>query len=369
MSTLLKDIYSLVFYNNLADVLNELLPEFDKKQFTRLIFDKEWESKELKERMKHTSSVLNKFFPVDFAEAAELITTAIHLLRKKGIKEQTIEFMFFPDYIETYGINHYDISVKTIEQVTQFTSCEYAVRPFIIMYGDKMIKQMLRWSQHESHHVRRLASEGSRPRLPWAIALPELKKNPLPLLPILESLKQDSSEYVRRSVANSLNDIAKDNPHVVISIAKQWKGISKETDAIIKHGCRTLLKKGHPEILKYYKLSDKADIGISGFKIKNNNVKIGDYMNFSFSLQNREHTKQNLRLEYAIHFLLQNGMHYKKVFKISERILKPGEKLSFEKRHSFKIITTRKYYPGLHKLSVIVNGQELKTGKFELKKK
>jgi 3-methyladenine DNA glycosylase AlkC len=277
--------------------------------------------------------------------------------------------MFFPDYIETYGINHFDISVKTIEQLTQFTSCEFAVRPFILQYGDKMIKQMLQWSQHKSHHVRRLASEGSRPRLPWAIALPELKKNPLPLLPILENLKQDNSEYVRRSVANNLNDIAKDNPAIVIQIAKKWKGISKETDAIIKHGCRTLLKKGHPEILKYYKLNDKADIGISGFKIKNNKVKIGDYLNFSFSLQNMEHIKQNLRLEYAIYYLLQNGAHYKKVFKISERQLKPGEKLSVEKRHSFKIITTRKYYPGLHKLSVIVNGQELKTGKFELKKK
>jgi 3-methyladenine DNA glycosylase AlkC len=232
-----------------------------------------------------------------------------------------------------------------------------------------MMQQMLQWSLHKSHHVRRLASEGSRPRLPWAIALPELKKNPQSVLPILENLKQDGSEYVRRSVANSLNDIAKDNPDVVINIAKKWKGISSETDAIIKHGCRTLLKKGHPAILKYYQLNDKADISISGLKLKSNSVKIGEYLGFSFTLQNNEKIKQNIRLEYAVYFLLQNGDHYKKVFKISERLLQPGEKLSFEKRHSFKIVTTRKYYTGPHKLSVIVNGKELKTGKFELKKK
>lgn len=369
MSYLLKDIYSPSFYNRFSDAVKEVYPPFNKQHFLQLIFDNQWEDRELKDRMKHTSAVLHKFFPDDFSKAAGLITAIIQHLRKQGIKENSIEYMFFPDYIETYGIHHFDISVKTIEEVTQFTSCEFAVRPFIIKYGERMMQQMLRWSKHQSHHVRRLASEGSRPRLPWAIALPELKKNPAPVLPILENLKQDNSEYVRRSVANNLNDIAKDNPDIVLQVAKKWKGISKETDAIIKHGCRTLLKKGHPEILKYFKLNDKADITISGFKINANSIKVGDYLHFSYTLQNKEKTKQSVRLEYAIYFLLQNGSHYKKVFKISERRLNPGEKLPIEKRHSFKVITTRKYYPGLHKLSVIINGREVKTGKFELHKK
>lgn len=366
MSYLLKDIYSPSFYDIFSNVIEEVYPGFDKEKFVQLIFDKNWKNRELKDRMKHTSFVLNKFFPEDFPKAAELIISIKNQLKAKGIKENTIEFMFFPDYIETYGINHLPESAKAIEQVTQFTSCEFAVRPFIIRYGERIMQQMFQWSLHKNEKVRRLASEGSRPRLPWAIALPELKKNPLPVLPILENLKQDSSEYVRRSVANNLNDIAKDNPGVVIQIAKKWKGISKETDALIKHGCRTLLKKGHPEILKYYKLSSEADIQISNFKLHSPEVAIGNYLNFSFALHNKEQKKQQVRLEYAVHYLLQNGTHYRKVFKISERLLMPGEKLSIEKRHPFKIITTRKFYTGLHKLSVIVNGQDLKTAKFYL---
>jgi 3-methyladenine DNA glycosylase AlkC len=369
MSNLLKDIYSASFYDKLADVLKDVIPQFNKHQFTRFIFDKHWKDRELKERMKHTSFVLNRFLPGDFEEAAVLIGQIIQQLKKKGIKENSIEYMFFPDYIEKFGISHFDISVKLMEQVTQFTSCEYAVRPFIIRYGSRMFRKMEQWSTHKSHHVRRLASEGSRPRLPWAIALPELKKNPQPILNILENLKQDSSAYVRRSVANSLNDIAKDNPAIVIRMANTWKGISPETSALIKHGCRTLLKKGHPEILKYYKLNVNANIRISGFKLKNERVKTGEYQHFSFTIENRERNRQNTRLEYAVYFLLANGSHYRKVFKIKELVMKPGEKLKAEKSHSFKIITTRKYYTGPHKIAVIVNGQELKSGHFELLEK
>ncbi|MGY0037975.1 DNA alkylation repair protein [Pedobacter sp. NJ-S-72] len=133
--------------------------------------------------------------------------------------------------------------------ITQFISCEFAVRPFLAKYGGQMMIRMEKWSLHESHKVRRLASEGSRSRLPWAMAVPGLKKDPSPILPILENLKNDPSEWVRKSVANNLNDISKDHPEIVIAIANRWKGLSKETDAIIKHGCRSLLKQGHAKIL------------------------------------------------------------------------------------------------------------------------
>ena len=139
--------------------------------------------------------------------------------------------------------------MKAIEFITQFITCEFAVRPFLLKYGDKMMNQMRAWSLHKSHKVRRLASEGSRPRLPWAMAIPALKKNPMPVLTILENLKNDPSESVRRSVANNLNDISKDRPGMVLKIANAWKGQNKETDAIVRHGCRTLLKHGHPEVL------------------------------------------------------------------------------------------------------------------------
>lgn len=366
MSNLLKDIYSPAFYSSFSDAVQEVMPTFDKAKFIKQIFDKEWKNRELKERMKHTSRVLHHFFPDNFEKSAVIIQNIIQELRRRQMRENSVEYMFFPDYIETYGLGHFDASIRSIEFVTQFTSCEYAVRPFIIQYGDKMIRQMLAWSLHDSQHVRRLASEGSRPRLPWAIALPELKVKPNPILPILENLKTDPSEYVRRSVANNLNDISKDNPNLVIKIAKQWRGIRKETDAIIKHGCRTLLKQGHPEILKYYRLNGSNKIVVQNLKVHTPKVTIGGDLKFSFTLTNNESKLQVIRVEYAIYYLRQNGSVSKKVFKISERELQPNEQAVFNKKQSFKVITTRKFYAGEQKLSIIINGKEKQIAKFEL---
>ncbi len=339
-------------------MMEEVLPSFDRRRFMKSIFDSDWEEKELKQRMKHTSAVLRSMFPDDFRKSAGIITDTILLLQDRGITGKGLEYMFLPDYLETYGIGDFQTSVKAMEIVTTYTSCEFAVRPFLIRYGDSMIKQMERWSLHRNHHVRRLASEGSRPRLPWAMAVPELKKNPLPVLPILENLKQDSSEYVRRSVANNLNDISKDHPHLVMDIASRWKGLSKETDALIKHGCRTLLKQGHPKTLRHFGLNNSKHFQLSNFNIHSTKVKTGASLEFSFTVNNNSNKKQNLRLEYAMYFLRQNGSHSKKVFKISERIPDAGEVIDVVKKYSFKPITTRKYYPGKHMISVIINGKE-----------
>jgi 3-methyladenine DNA glycosylase AlkC len=366
MSSLLKDIYSIEFYNNFSDIVEGIIPAFDKKKFKQLIFNETWQGKELKERMRHTSLVLHQFLPKDFEKAMSLIENIIIKLRTCKITESSLEFMFFADYIETYGIEHFNASVRSIEFVTQFTSCEFAVRPFIIKYGDRMLSQMVQWSLHKSHHVRRLASEGCRPRLPWAIALPALKKDPTFILPILENLKTDSSEYVRRSVANNLNDIAKDNPDIVITIAKKWKGISKETDAIIKHGCRTLLKQGNAEILKYYGLDHNPDIEVTNFNILTPKVKVGSEALFSFTLHNKAISPVIIRLEYAIYYLRQNGRHSRKVFKISEKQYQANERLTITRKQSFREITTRKFYTGQQGLSLIVNGQAHEIQPFEL---
>jgi 3-methyladenine DNA glycosylase AlkC len=366
MSTLLKDIYSPRFYDKFSDVVKEIVPTFNKQKFIESIFADTWAAKELKDRMRHTSLMLHRFFPGDFEESAQIIEKTITKIRQNPITASSFEFMFFPDYIEIFGLEHYDISMKSIEFVTQFTSCEFAVRPFIIKYEDKMLQQMFEWSKHENHHVRRLASEGSRPRLPWAMALPALKKEPKPILRILENLKNDPSEYVRRSVANSLNDISKDNPHITLEMAHAWKNMGKETDELIKHGCRTLLKQGHADILKYYKLDETKDIILSDFQILTPSVKIGENLIFSFTIQNIGINLQTVRLEYGVFYVRQNGQLSKKVFKISERQFQPTEKKDILRKQSFRIITTRQFYAGQHRLSIIVNGREIETTNFEL---
>ena len=361
----IKDIYCQEFYNRFANSMSSLFPSFEKQKFISLIYDDQFEVREWKERMKHTTRIFHAFMPAKFSEAVILIEQLISGLRADGFGEDGLAMIFLADYVEIYGIDDFDHAVKALEIVTQFVSCEFAVRPFILKYGDQMIAQMTIWSTHENSKVRRLASEGSRPRLPWAMAIPALKKNPAAILPILENLKNDPSESVRRSVANSLNDIAKDNPDIVIAIASRWKGENKQTDALVKHGLRTLLKQGHPVVLQQYGLESKQ-ITLIDFEILTPVVRIGESVEFTFSIRNDNPAAHLVRLEYGLYYQKAKGHLARKVFKISERLLQKDEQLRIQRKQSFKLITTRKFHTGVHQLSVIINGEEKGIGDFTL---
>lgn len=363
--SLIKDIYSQSFYQRFSLSLAAVIPSLNQKEFVELMLADGFEDKEWKDRMKHTTRVFHQFLPPEYPQAIRIIEQLIDQLRATHFGEDSLAFIFLPDYIETYGLDDYETSVSALELVTQFVSCEFAVRPFLIRYGSKMLEQMKSWSLHESHKVRRFASEGSRPRLPWAMAVPALKKDPSVLLSILENLKNDPSEWVRRSVANNLNDIAKSHPEIVLELAQLWSGHTKETDALIKHGSRTLLKQGHPEILKHYGL-ESINAHLSDFQIITPEVKIGANLEFSFLVTNDSATVQKIRLEYAVYYVRQNGQSSKKVFKISERIYQPAEKAKVQRIQKFILITTRKFYAGTHQLSVILNGEEKEIKSFEL---
>lgn len=361
----LKDLYSPVFYQEFARVMQQVLPSFDKAAFTDLIFDDTFAQKELKDRMRHTTLVLHRFMPADFGKAVDVISALIARLRQDRLGENSFLFLFLPDYIETYGLEDLDNAIPAIERVTQFISCEFAVRPFLRLYTDPMMAQMQAWAHHPNHHVRRLASEGSRPRLPWGMAVPALKQDPSPILPILETLKNDPSEYVRRSVANNLNDISKDHPETVLAVAQAWKGLSRETDALIKHGCRTLLKQGHESILAFYALNS-TDIQAQQFRLLTADVSIGDSLAFTFSVRNTSAQALVVRLEYAVYYRLQNGQLSRKVFKISERLFAPDEQATIVRRQKFIPITTRRFYTGEHRIALIVNGKEYEPVPFVL---
>ncbi|UYQ94537.1 DNA alkylation repair protein [Chitinophaga horti] len=363
---LLKDIYNTSFYKELASCLHTAVPGFNKARFLRDVDVPALYDMELKARMRHTTQVLHAHLSQDYPTALQQISALLVELRRRKFGEYALVFMFLPDYIECYGLQHYGPSVKALEEVTQFISCEFAVRPFLLQYGDKMLKQMERWSKHKSPHVRRLSSEGARPRLPWAIAVPMLKKDPALVLPILENLKQDPDPSVRKSVANNLNDISKEHPALVLDVAVRWKGLGPETDAIIKHGCRTMLKRGDAAIFSHYAL-DSSFLGFSAFKIHTKTVQSGDYLEFSFTVKNNDAVLQKVRLEYAIYYRMQRDQFTRKVFKISERDMLPGESQNIRRRQSFKPITTRRYYEGSHQVAVILNGTEQTPGNFVLR--
>lgn len=362
---LIKDIYNKPFYERLSTSLEKVVPNFVAKKFMKAILADAFYHMEWKERVQHTTKVLHEFMPNNFAESAKLMQVIVTQLRADGFGEQGFVFMFLPDYIATYGLDDYENSVEALEFLTQFISAEFAVRPFLLKYGNQLMAEMLRMSTHENHHVRRFASEGSRPRLPWGAAIPALKKDPTLILPILENLKNDPSEYVRRSVANNLNDITKDNSNVVIEIAKKWKGLGKETDAIIKHACRSLLKSGHPDILSFYGL-DANGLLVQDFNIETPKINIGSEVAFSFKIKNEDSIERYIRLEYTVYYLKNNGKLAGKVFKINEKSYPAGAETFVKRRQSFKLITTRTFYAGHHKLSIMVNGKETVIGDFEL---
>lgn len=357
MAELFKDVYCPVFYDQFSGVLAKALPKFDAAKFNQMIFNECFENYELKQRMHHTAEVLHHFIPANFRAAVSVLKKVIRELREQGIKEQSIEYMFLPTYIEMYGLEDYDCAVDAFEYVTQYTSCEFAIRPFIIRYPAKMLVQLQGWTQHESRHVRRLASEGSRPRLPWAMALPEFKHDPTPLLPILTALKKDECEVVRRSVANNLNDIAKDNSEVVVQIATQWLGDNEHTDKLVKHACRTLLKQAQPEIMALFGFQQDL-ITLTEMAITTPVVKVGEKLTFNFTINNTSSMPQKLRLEYGLYYLKKNGTLARKVFKITERVIAGDAQEQITRHQSFKVISTRVFHLGTHKLAIIINGQE-----------
>lgn len=353
----LKNLYTRRLIASFGDELASAHPIFDAKGFQSFVFAKGWKALELKGRMRRITESLRAFLPDEFAEATGII---------KAVAPKFGGFvaMSFPEYVELYGLDEFATSVDALEHLTKYSSSEFAVRPFIVQHGDRMMEQMGEWAVSDNHHVRRLATEGCRPRLPWAMALPDFKKDPAPILPILESLKQDESEYVRRSVANNLNDISKDNPEITLTIAKGWRGEHPDTDRIVKHACRTMLKQGEPRVMKLFGYAPPKKVILSKFKVQKS-VAMGDRLEFGCTLSVPKGRLGKLRIEYAMHFLRKNGEHSRKVFKISESDISDSEKV-ITKSHSFKLISTRTYYPGEHKLEIIVNGVPLGKKSFKL---
>ncbi len=358
MAELLKNIYSKAFINSLSLAFKKKYSKFDIEEFERSIFNKEWKNKELKERMSHIAICLKEALPNSYEKS-------ISIILKVAPEFGGFEAMFFPDFVEKFGTDKENIqtSLLALEELTKYSSSEFAIRPFIIASPNTLMKLLFKWSKNKNHHIRRLASEGCRPRLPWAMALPEFKKDPKLILPILENMKNDSEDYVRKSVANNLNDISKDHPKLVLKLAKSWFGHSKNTDWIIKHALRTLLKAGNEEAMKLFGFLAPTAVKVKFIKAKASKIEIGQSGSFSFSFEMK--TQGKIRLEYGIDYMKKNGSHNRKVFKISEKMYEKGI-YEVDRNHSFRQMSTRKHYVGRHYISLIINGIEMKRESFEL---
>jgi 3-methyladenine DNA glycosylase AlkC len=260
--------------------------------------------------------------------------------------------------VEVFGLDDWDLSIAALEEFTKHVSGEFAIRPFITQYPENTLLKMEEWADHNHPGVRRLASEGCRPRLPWGLRLQNLVEDPTPILPILEKLKDDPREEIRRSVANNLNDISKDNPDIVLEILSRWQKTEDENrERLIKHALRTLIKAGNPGALKLLGFSDTPEVLVKNISVEPDQIHLGEDVIFRFEIHSTSQDEQMLMIDYLVHFMRANGSQSPKVFKLSQKAIQPGEVLQIRKKHGFRPITTRKYYPGKQSFQPQVNGK------------
>lgn len=359
MAKLLKDLYSEEYVELLCVNLQKNYSDFKIEDFKSAIFDETWESKELKERMRRIALTLGHFLPKDFLKAVAVLKPAFSRMNFA----YSLENMVFQDFVEVYGLEDFEASMDALAHFTDNSSSEFAIRAFILKRPERTMRQMKIWASSKNHHVRRLSSEGCRPRLPWAVALPAFKSDPKLVLEILELLKDDESPYVRKSVANNVNDVSKDNPDLAMGLSQRWIGANENRDALLKHGCRTLLKAGNREALNLFGFLQNETISLDDFQTPNE-VKLGEDLEFSFAIKSQTPLGK-LRIEFALYFLRKNGERNKKVFKISEGLFKEKEK-RVRKIYSFKPISTRAYYKGSQKLAILINGEVFGQSEFTL---
>lgn len=356
----------------LGDIYKRVWPAFDRGHFVEDA-SRSLSDLELKQRVLQVATSLNTALPEDFDEAARILLASLHPSEdtaRDGIEfgpEGANNWAVWPltELVVMRGFDHPEASLAVLKEMTKRSSSEFAVRPFLAEQPDVALPVFYEWARDPNRHVRRLASEGSRPRLPWGMRLHSFVKDPVPLLPILETLKDDPEDYVRRSVANNLNDIAKDHPDLVADIASKWLlDASRERQRLVKHACRTLIKQGHPGALGafgYRPVEPKK----AALSVLTPTVTYGDALEFELSLDGLP-SGGNLLIDYAIHFVKANGELAPKVFKWKDMQSFASKNLKAERRHAIKPITTRKYYPGRHMIEIIVNGAPVAQADFEL---
>ncbi|MDR1828078.1 MAG: DNA alkylation repair protein [Methylobacteriaceae bacterium] len=356
MADLLKNMFNPESLRKLALAVQSVYTPFPIEEFLKSTMDETWDDLELKARVRKITMSLGGYLPANYGEALAILEKAVAVF--------PLAF-FFPDFVEVFGQDEtdWDLSIGALERNTRLFSSEFAVRPFIVKHEARMMAQMYAWSKHENEHIRRLASEGCRPRLPWGQVLKKFQIDPTPILPILEQLKTDPSAHVRNSVANNLNDISKTHPDLVIKIARDWYGKNEFTDRIVRHGCRTLLKKGNRDVLALFGCHNET-VAVLDFALRETSVSIGEDITFSFAVSTKEATK--VRLEYGVDYVKSNRKRSRKIFRISEVSLRENERKAYTKKHSFADLSTRKHYPGTHSIVLIVNGVERGGLDFEL---
>lgn len=364
---MMKNQFNLQFIRNISQDARKSRVAFDHELFLREASNN-LDKLEMKQRIaligdsiwKAAGNDFNRFFQL-YADILAAENEATGDFWKSGIRFAPAAWV-----VEHRGTDHFDLSMQLIREITKRYTGEFAIRPFIEKYPEQTLQEMQLMSLDSNEHLRRLASEGSRSRLPWGKKLGVLIKNPELILPILQNLRSDSSKYVQRSVANHLNDISKDNPSVFYAVIREWKKSGHpSTEWIIKHALRNEIKKGTPEALELQGINQAAAVSAS-LNLSSPRVKIGGSLELKLKMVSHEEKPGKMVADFNVRLVKKGGKVFNKVFKWKTFVAEPGVQYNLSKKLHFKQLSTRTYYPGEHVVSVLVNGQPADQSSFYL---
>jgi len=351
--------------DRMAQALAEADPQFSTETFRKVAVD--LPALEMKARVLRLRDQLRSHLPQDYRKALRILL--------KSLKNETLKgFDLWPytEFVQAYGLEFGPESLEALQVLTQRFTSEFAIRPFLAQDPKTCYAQLLEWSKHPNVHVRRWTSEGTRPRLPWGLRLHQAIQDPRPGLRILERLKHDPELYVRKSVANHLNDVAKDHPALVIETLRKWKkswpqNRKKDYEFIERQALRTLIKKGDAAALRLVGTPSTIQVQCSQLKLNKTSFQVPDTLTMEFTLASKSRKAQKLVIDYRLHFQSARGNLSVKVFKLKTLVLEAAQTCKVQKSHSLKPITTRRYYSGRHRLEIQINGQILLGKDFLLK--
>ncbi len=350
----------------LAQQLYAADKRFDRQAFVKAA-SRDLDGLEMMDRVRQFSATLHHYLPNSIPAAVGVIKKSFPppLPNCDNVTDGYIQWPI-GQFIAEYCVDYFDDAMSCMEELTQRFSAEFAVRPFVERYPDRTFGLLLKYTKHPSPHVRRWCSEGTRPRLPWGKRLDFLVQNPAPLLPLLERLKDDPEPYVQRSVANSLNDIAKDHPHVVVELCARWsRGANASRNGIIKHALRTLVKRGDPAALAVLGYTPPADLR-AHLAITPRCARIGEKIELRLTLETTSTKPHQLLIDYRVHYVKAYDKTSAKVFKWTTTAIDIGNPVELMKQHSLRRTTTRTLHPGTHVIDVQVNGTVVANAAFDL---
>jgi 3-methyladenine DNA glycosylase AlkC len=371
-----KNLINAALVRATAQRLHTVWPAFPAATFEKTAL-RGLDGLEMKARAMQVADALQQTLPADFDAACTVIEAALAppiAVDGSGSERVPVEqglagWIVWPlgEFVARAGLDQPERALTTLHALTQRLTAEFAIRPFIVAHPTLTLDTLLAWTRDPSPHVRRLASEGSRPRLPWGMRLQALVQDPTPTLRILEALQDDESAYVRRSVANHLNDIAKDHPALVVAWVKEHlKGATPQRKALLKHASRSLIKAGHAPMLAVWGVG-RSFKGQAKLVVAPKSVRVGERIELSITLQSSARTAQPLLIDYAVHHVKANGGTTPKVFKGWAITLQSGKSQALRKSHSLREVTTRRYHAGRHLVELLINGRAAAQAPFELR--